>query len=348
MPNKCKQNAFTRYQKYDTVLYAEVCADRIAAIPGDCKSPTHWVSLVRVQLGAQKKHLTKVFFVPHSSVIMSTMRYCYLNGDIIPESEAKVSIFDIGMLRGFGIYEALTTLNGKVFMCDDHLARFRRSAQFLDIPVPVSDEEIVRIMYELVEKNGFVRTNIKFILTGGEAIGGIDYDRSTPTFYIFTEEWKPIDEKYYTHGASVLLKEHLREYPEYKTINYISAVPLQKKMKEAHALETLYTWRRQILECATSNFFVVAGGKILTPKDSILYGVTRKVVIDLARAQGLEVLECNVSLEELYDADECFISSSFKDVVPVVKVGDTVIGTGNVGPVTKQVMELFENNSRKY
>lgn len=276
------------------------------------------------------------------------MKYCYLNGHIMPESEAKVGILDIGLLRGFGIYEALTTINGKVFMCEDHLARFRKSAEFLNIKVPVSDDEIKRVMDELIAKNGFARTNIKFILTGGEAIGGIDYNRDTPTFYIFVEEWKPIDEKNYTHGASVLLHEHLREYPQYKTINYITAVPLQKKMKDAGALETLYTWRRQILECATSNFFIVADNRLLTPKDDILYGITRKVTIDLAREYGIEVEECNVSLEEVYGADECFITSSFKDVVPVVKVGDKGIGDGKVGEMTKRIMSLFDEFTKNY
>jgi D-amino acid aminotransferase len=276
------------------------------------------------------------------------MKYCYLNGKIMPENEAKVSIFDIGLLRGFGIYEALTIINGKVFMPDDHLARFRKSADFLKITIPATDEEIRHVMDELIIKNGFIRANIKFILTGGEAIGGIDYNRATPTFYIFTEEWKPIDEKNYTHGASVILHEHLREYPEFKTINYITAVPLQKKMKDAGALEALYTWRRQILECATSNFFIVANNKLLTPKDNILYGITRKVTIDLARKHGIRVEECNVSLEEVYGADECFITSSFKDVVPVVKVGNEVIGDGMVGEMTKKVISIFDEFTKNY
>ncbi len=141
-----------------------------------------------------------------------------------------------------------------------------------------------------------------------------------------------------------MLYEHLREYPEYKTINYITAVPLQKKMREALALEALYTWKKQILECATSNFFVVEGGKLFTPKDNILFGITRRAVIDLARANGFVVQEGNVSLQEVYSADECFITSSFKDVVPVVQVGDRIISNGKVGPITKKMIELFEQN----
>ncbi len=119
--------------------------------------------------------------------------FCYLNGKILPEEEAKVGIFDIGLLRGYGIYEAMSAIDGRLFMLPDHLTRFRKSAELLEITIPATDDEITKIIHELLEKNDFNRVgrraNVKFILTGGDAIGGIDFDRSRATFYIFLWEW---------------------------------------------------------------------------------------------------------------------------------------------------------------
>ena len=272
------------------------------------------------------------------------MQYCYLNGHIVPEEEAKVGIVDIGLLRGFGIYEAMALLNRTIFRWEDHIARFKKSADFLRIQIPQRDEQIKQIIFDLIEKNGLTnnRVNVKCILTGGNAIGGIDFDSSRPTFYIFLEEWKALDSKYYLDGASVITHEHLRQYPQYKTTNYITTTLLQKDMRAAGALEILYTWENNVLECATSNFFMVKNGTLVTAKDNILAGVTRNVVIELARSNGTPVDERAYSLNELFSADESFLTSSFKDVVPIIKVGDKMIGSGTVGETTKKIARLFK------
>jgi branched-subunit amino acid aminotransferase/4-amino-4-deoxychorismate lyase len=283
------------------------------------------------------------------------MRYCFLNGAILPEDEAKVGILDIGLLRGVGIYEAMALVNGKIFRFEDHVARFRKTADFLHVTVPLDDPAIKKVIFDLVQKNAkgniesgtpAPRMNIKFILTGGTAEGGIGYGANPPTFYVFLEAWKALDEKYYTYGVRIILHEHLRQYCEYKTTNYITAARLQKDMREAGALEILYTWQGTVLECATSNLFIVKDGALVTAKDNILAGVTRNVVIELAQKNGIKVEERAYSLNELFSADECFLTSSFKDVVPVVAVGDHMlddhmISEGDVGETTKKITRLF-------
>lgn len=278
------------------------------------------------------------------------MKYCYLNGHILEESEARVGVLDIGLLRGFGIYEAMAVVHDTVFRWEEHVSRFRKSADFLRITLPVSDAELKQIIFDLIEKNGLTgeRVNVKCILTGGNAIGGIDYDGSAPTFYIFLEEWKALDPSYYAQGASLIVHEHLRQYPQYKTTNYITAARLQKDMKAAGALEILYTWKDSVLECATSNLFIVKDDTLITAKNDILAGVTRNVVIELARANGITVMERAYTQSELFSADECFLTSSFKDVVPVVKVGDAVITSGLVGETTKKIAGLFEDYFNAY
>lgn len=273
--------------------------------------------------------------------------YCFLNGNIILQSQATVSIFDIGMLRGYGVYEAMTYVHGNLFMFQDHMVRFRKSAQLLEIHISYTDAEIEKIIMSLVEKNGYTssdRVNIKFILTGGNAVGGIDFDRSKSTFYIFMEKWKLLPQSLYTDGASVVLHEHLRDYPQYKTTNYITAVSLQQKIQSVGALEALYTYKGNVLECATSNFFIVSLGKLVTARENVLHGITRNVTVDLAQKQGIEVLERDITLEEVLEADECFLTSSFKDIVPVVCVGGQNISSGKVGEITRKMITIFEQN----
>lgn len=274
--------------------------------------------------------------------------FCYLNGKIMSAAQAKISILDIGVLRGFGIYEAMTTHNKKPFMLEDHLERFRKSADFAGLKVPITDEEIKEAMATLIKRNGYVETNIKFILTGGTALGGIEYDPDFPTFFILAEEFSALPESFLTEGASVITAEHLRQFPKYKTTNYINAVMLQKKRSEAGALEILYHFDGKVLECATSNFAIVKNGKIITAKDNILHGITRKVTLDLARKNGIPVEEREYTLQELFDADEAFLTASFKEVVPVVKVDDKTIGNGKVGPITKKLVALFTDFAKKY
>ena len=274
---------------------------------------------------------------------------CYLNGKILPVNQACVSVYDIGLLRGLGIYEALVTYNRKPFRLEDHLARFRRSAKSLALKIPDSDGKIRAIINELVRRS--IPKNkeaiIRFILTGGKAIDGIDYDYEKPTFYILVEEFNELPEKYLKHGCSLIMFEQQRQFAESKTTNYIQAVLLQKARKKAGALEILYVSDGKVLEASTSNFFIVKKNTVITAKRGILKGITRKVTIDLAKSH-FPLKEREIRVKELYSADEAFITSSFKDVVPVVKIGGRKIGNGKVGPVTKEIMRLFKEYTRNY
>ncbi|MBM3261736.1 hypothetical protein FJY93_05000 [Candidatus Kaiserbacteria bacterium] len=273
----------------------------------------------------------------------------YLNGKIYPAAEAVVSVYDIGLLRGFGIYEATRTVSGKPFRFADHMARLRASADAMQLKVPVSDAEIKEAIDELIARNvsDGQDATIKFILTGGTAIGGIEYDRETPTFYIMVDPLSPFDAALYRDGASVTIFEHQRQFPSLKTINYIQTVLLQEPRKQAGAVEILYIYGGKVLECATSNFMIVKDGKIITAKDDILQGITRKVTLEVARGH-FPIEERAVTVDEMYAADEAFLTSSFKDVMPIVKVGDKVIADGTVGPITKEVMKLFEEYLHSY
>jgi len=276
-------------------------------------------------------------------------QYCFLNGEFVPLSQANVSVEDIGLLRGFGIYEGLITHNRKPFMLAAHLERLRASAGKLSLSVPFSDEEIRDAVRELVERNVPEQHEalVRIILTGGKTIGVIEYDPKTPTFYMLATVFEPLAPDIVENGCSVMLAEYRRELAEVKSINYIKAVLLQKARKEKHALEVVYAIDGRVYEAAGSNVFIVKNGTLITPKEGIVLGITRKVVLDLARDE-FPTEERAVSTDELFDADEVFISGSFKEVVPVVAIDEKKVGAGVPGRVTRRIIERFREFTRTY
>lgn len=271
----------------------------------------------------------------------NTTDYCYLNGKIVPTNEAFVSIFDTGILRGYGVYDGATVFKKNIFRFEDHLKRLENSAALIGLKVPLSPEEIKSTMQELVSKNNYNRTNLRTILTGGDAIDGIFPTPNKPTFFIVSEEWQALPQNLYTEGAKLITHEHERYLPEAKTTNYIEAVKLQPLRKSSGAIEILFVNNGQVLECATSNVFAFIGDVLVTPYRNILGGITRKVVLEIAQGH-FKTEERDLSVSELFDADEVFITSSYKDIVPIVTIDDKSVGQGKVGEKTKDLIALFE------
>jgi len=275
--------------------------------------------------------------------------FCFLNGKILPLSEANVGLYDTGMLRGFGIYEGLVSHNRKPFMFAEHMQRFHMTAKRMELEIPYSDDEIETALLELIAKNipqgkeGLIR----IIQTGGNAIEGIAYDPKTPTFYMLVEEHVPLEETYIENGAAIATIEHARQFPEMKTTNYIQAVLLQRRKREENLMEVLYVSNGRILECTGSNVFVVKNGKIATPARDILIGITRKATIDLAQKE-FPVEERDVSVDELFAADEVFVTGSFKEIVPIVSIDGKAVGDGKPGPISTRIVGLFREFAENY
>ncbi len=267
---------------------------------------------------------------------------CYLNGAIVPLEEARVSVLDLGMLRSFGIYEGVTAVAGEPFHFDDHFERLARSAEALGLTLSIGLEEARGAAREVVRHNarGAERASIRVLLTGGVAEGGLEHVPGRETFYIWATAAESLPSGLYTEGGSLITHEHQRFMPSSKTTNYITAVTLQPKRKAAGAIEILYTAGGKVLECATSNVFIVRDGKVATPKDDMLAGITRKVTLELAR-EAYPTEECAIPIGELFAADECFITSSFKDIVPIVSVDGRQIGNGAPGPITRDLMAHY-------
>lgn len=271
----------------------------------------------------------------------------FLNGRYLPLKKAGISPYDLGFLRGYGVFDFMVTANSKPFMPDDHWKRLKLSAEELGLTIPINRKKYDQIVKKLIGLHEYKRHVVRTVLTGGISPDGIT-PTGKETFLILIEKAISLPEEIYKKGAKVITVEYLRDCPRAKINNYVVAIKNLKNRLKKNALEILYTNKGKILEAATSNIFMVKEGKIVTPKDKILLGITRKVVIKIARKKGYRVAERDISLKEFLKADEAFLTASNKFVVPIVKVDDRKIGDGKVGKHAQILMEKFGKFIKSY
>lgn len=269
-------------------------------------------------------------------------KYIWVNGKVLPASKPVLLINDIGFLRGYGVFDFMRTYNGKIFRFPEHYKRFVNSAKLLDLKVNLKEKELEALIYKLIKKNDLKEASIRLVLSGGPAKEGINFDQKSQTFAVLIEELYTLPVKLFQTGAKLITFDYQRLIPEAKNLNYIWAVKLQKDKKKQGAVEILYTNRSEILECSTSNFFLVKKGKIITTETGILAGITRRVVLEMAQGLNLKVEIRPIKVTELKDADEAFITATNKNILPIIKVDNIKIGNGLPGPITKTLMTEFD------
>ncbi len=270
----------------------------------------------------------------------------FLNDKWVPTDKLKISAFDLAVTRGFGVFDFLRTYNRRPFYLDDHLDRFFNSAKLLGLKIPKTKKQIKEIIFEGIKKNPGGELNIRMILTGGETVDGI-----TPTGkHLLLLTFTPVVEypkKFYQKGVKVITIRGSRFLPQAKYLNYTQAVLAMMKAKKEGAQEALYVDEKgRITEASRANFFAVIKGKLITPKKEILFGATRKVVLELSRRLKIPVKEKELRIGEIKDFNEAFITASTKGIMPVVQIDGWKIGKGKVGPVTKKLMEEFKIYTR--
>mgnify|MGYP001578418065 CR=1 FL=1 len=275
------------------------------------------------------------------------MKECrhYLNGQYVTESKLLVSPRDLGFSRSFAVFDYLRTYNGGPFKLKEYLKRLLRSAELIDLKHNYSLEDLTKIVEEALDKNndGNEKT-VKIILSGG--ISNFMYQSGKPTLIVMVDSLKLKDKKIYEDGVKVNLVKFVRYIPEAKSTNYIEEVRRAQADMGNGAYERVYFSDKQVHEGATSNIFAIKNKKIYTPKNNILFGITRGVLLKDLNSK-LHIVEKDFDLKFLINADEVFITSSGKKIVPVVKVDKNIIGNGRVGEITKQVMKNFEEFTRK-
>src|SRR3989339_1434350 len=273
--------------------------------------------------------------------------FCYFNGKIVPADRALIHPDDLGVLRGYGVFDVMKTVNGKIFLFDEHFKRLSDSADCLGVKLPAGKKEIEEAIKKLISKNKIKQASIRIILTGGRSADAMRFDSKTPTFYILVSEFRPLKEELFKNGVKLASINRGRDMAEIKTTNYIAAVKaINERQKKEKFFEILYVSNGLVLEASTSNFFAFVNGKLVAPKDNILKGITRNLIIKLAKKE-FEVEERELKMDELNLVAEAFIAATNKDIVPVVKIDNIKIGDGKPGKNTKRMMELFEEFVKK-
>ncbi len=266
----------------------------------------------------------------------------YHNGEYKRASEIHVSPWDLGFLRGYGVFDVLPVLNGRAFLWEWHYERLERSAEMIGLHLPITKEVFGETLRELIVKNSEWTICFRTVLTGG-----VSQDAFTPlagqeTLLILTELLQAVPTEIMEGGATVMTLDHVRTFPQVKMTHYVSAIQTLPKRKSMQALETLYVQNGVISECAQSNFFIVKNGVVITTSENALLGITQKLILEkLAPDNQIPIEVRTILLEEVLTADEAFLTGSNKGVVPIVKIDEYKIGDGTPGAVTQKLMQLY-------
>ncbi|MDZ4169239.1 MAG: aminotransferase class IV [Coriobacteriia bacterium] len=266
--------------------------------------------------------------------------HIYLNGQIVPLEQAAISPLDIGLLRGFAVFDLLRTVGGRPFLLAEHLERLRASAARLGLTVPATDADIEQVIVSLLELNDHDEATVRLVLTGGVSPDGMKYDRERPTFMILTHDLHEPPAEIYERGARLVLHEHTREFPQAKTTNYLTMLAHRDAVNASGALDLLYHAGGVVSEAASASVYFVKDGCIHAPAQGVLRGTIGELVLGLAEGRHA-IVHDEISVTAALDADEVFLTSTTRGVVPIVKLDDITIGEGSPGPVTRDLMQLY-------
>jgi branched-chain amino acid aminotransferase len=266
----------------------------------------------------------------------------YVDGKFVPDSEAVFPVNDLGLLRGYGCFDFMRTYNGRVIFIRDHIQRLVRSAAQIGIELPLSESELIQLVEETLRRNPPVESNVRILVTGGASPDFIT-PQGRPRIAILVAPLSPYPAAWYAEGAKIITVAHTRSIPGAKTIDYIRAILVLAEARRRGAIEAVYVdpdgWVR---EGTTSNIFAFIGDRLVTPGAHILNGITRRKVLDLAE-EGYAVDIRDLHRRELVRADEVFITSSNRLIVPIARVDEAVIGAGRPGERTQALMRAFSD-----
>jgi len=279
----------------------------------------------------------------------------YISGKLYDKEDAKISVYDHGLLYGDGVFEGIRSYAGKVFRLDRHLDRLWNSAKAIWLQVPITKEQMSAAIYDTLRVNGIEDGYIRVVVTRGAGTLGLDPNRcSDPAVIIITDFISLYPEELYRKGLEIITVSTLRNHPaalnpRIKSLNYLNNILAKIEGLQAGCIEALMlNHKGEVAECTGDNIFVVRGGRLLTPPNDagILEGITREAVIELAGQAGIDVREVPLTKHDVYIADECFLTGTAAEVVPVVKVDSRPIGDGTPGPIARDLMERFHRLTR--
>ncbi|ADZ84548.1 branched-chain-amino-acid transaminase [Cellulosilyticum lentocellum] len=275
----------------------------------------------------------------------------YLDGQYVEEGEAKISVFDHGVLYGDGVFEGIRAYNGRIFRCEDHIDRLYAAAKAIMLEIPLTKEEMTEVLLETCRRNDLRDGYIRLVVTRGKGDLGLS-PKTCPkaTVFCIAGNITMYPEEMYTKGMPIITSVQRRNKativdPQIKSLNYLNNILAKMEANRAGVPEALMLNHDGIVaECTGDNIFIVKDGVIYTPPIhiGILDGITRRTVIELAAKLGFALVEKEFTLFNVYNADECFLTGTAAEAIPVSMVDGRVIGTGNAGEVTKTLLAAFK------
>jgi branched-chain amino acid aminotransferase len=269
-----------------------------------------------------------------------TTAWWYVDGCWVHPNEATLSINDVAVLRCYSVFESLRTYNRRPFHLDEHLERLYCSASMIELDVPHTRDFIAHIVQEAIERNHYQHATIRLFVTGGESEDGIMPTGKAVLAVLITPLGER-DREGFVRGTKLMTTRLQRALPEAKTSNYVTAIRALKEAMRHGANDALFVNEQgHVLEATRSNFFIFRGDTLITPRTGVLIGITRNMVLSLAQGR-FAIEERPILLEELSTVDEAFLTSSSKEITPIVQIDDWMIGNGKPGPRTYELEQRF-------
>lgn len=274
----------------------------------------------------------------------------YLDGKYVDSTEAKVSVFDHGLLYGDGVFEGIRIYGGNVYRLDEHLERLEMSAKAIMLSVPLERAAMAEAVLETCRRNQLADGYIRLVITRGAGdLGLAPWLCEKPTLFIIASKISLYPPEYYENGLSIVTVPTRRIAPDalpptVKSLNYLNNILAKIEARQAGALEAIMLNQQgYVAECTADNIFIIQKGTIITPAASAgaLKGITRGSIFDIARELSIPIREADMTRYDVWCADECFLTGTGAEVIPVVKLDGRVIGTGKPGPITAAVLKSF-------
>jgi branched-chain amino acid aminotransferase len=283
------------------------------------------------------------------------MTRVYINGKLYDQEDAKVSVYDHGLLYGDGVFEGIRVYNGKVFRHEEHTRRLYESAKHIALTIPLSPAEMMKAVEETVKANNKVEGYIRVVITRGPGNLGLDPRSCKPNVIVIVDDISLYPKELYENGMKIVTASLIRNHPNalnprIKSLNYLNNILAKIEAIRAGCLEALMlNHKGEVAECTGDNVFIVKNGVLKTPPTDagILEGVTRDLVMELARKAGIPLAEATLTRHDIYVADEFFLTGTAAEVIAVTECDGRTIGGGKQGPITKQLREAFIRQTRE-